>query len=526
MVTALAAAACGGGGGGSTTPPPPDTTPATINLSASGTVTLTSGNTITVTATVLTRSGTPVQGAQVTWASSNPQVASVENGLITGLLAGTTSVTASVGSVTSAPLSVTTTPGTPTRLALRTQPGGAAVGAPFGTQPVVEVRDAAGNVVTASGAAVSVTIGSGGGALAGTTTVNATAGVATFTDLLLTGTVGARTLAFTSTGLTAVNSGSFALAAGAPSRLVITRQAVGGAVGATLLTQPIVELRDVSNNVSTGSTAQVTAGLTGFTGTVNGTVSVAAVAGVATFTNLAVNGQPGSYTLAFSSTGVPGVAGNAMLLPAIIFGFSNQKVQFLDAGANATVGVSSGGGPTFASRAPSRVTIDNSGRFSAVAEGQAWLVATNTLGQDSVLTVVTRSAGGPVLRTNLATYVLGAGDTTAIDVVLDPRTAPVGALTALVVINTQDFSPVYAIGALNVAGAQVTANPTNPNVYRFSVVATTPISAPVSIARLFLASGPANSQLRLTVDVIDITGPDGADLFARATSTIYPLVFR
>lgn len=526
LVTALTLAACGGGGGGSTTPPPPDTTPASINLSVSGAVTLTSGNTITVTATVLNRSGTPVQGAQVTWSSSNTQVATVENGLITGVLVGTTSVTASVGSVTSAPLSVTTTPGTPSRLALRTQPAGAAVGAPLGTQPVVEVRDAAGNVVTASAAAVTVAIASGGGALAGTTTVNAAGGVATFTDLSLTGTVGARTLAFASTGLTAVSSGAFNLAAGAPASMVITRQPVGGAVGATLLTQPVIELRDVSNNVSTGSTAQVTAGLTGFTGTVNGTVSVAAVAGVATFTNLAVNGQPGPYTLAFSSPGVPGVTGNPMFLPAIIFGFANQKVQFLDAGASATVGLSSGGAPNYTSRAPSRVSIDNSGRFSGHAEGQAWLVATNTLGQDSVLAVVTRSAGGPVLRTSLPTYVLAPGDTTIIDVILDPRTTPVGALTALVVLNTQDFSPTYSIASLNVAGAQVSANATNPNVFRFSVVATTPITTPVSIARLALVSGPANAQLRLTVDAIDITGPDGADLLARVTSTIYPLVFR
>ncbi|HEX4935066.1 MAG TPA: hypothetical protein VFV33_17900, partial [Gemmatimonadaceae bacterium] len=229
---------------------------------------------------------------------------------------------------------------------------------------------------------------------------------------------------------------------------------------------------------------------------------------------------------AFSSPGVPGVAGNAMQLPAIIFGFSNQKVQFLDAGGSTTVGLSSGGVPNFASRAPSRVTIDNGGRFAAVAEGQAWLVATNTLGQDSILTVVTRSAGGPVLRTALPTYVLAVGDTTTIDVVLDPRGTPVGALTALVVLNTQDFSPVYSIQANSVAGVQISANATNPNVFRFSVVSTTPLATPLTIARLRLVSGPANAQLRLTVDAIDITAPDGADLFSRVTSTIYPLVFR
>ena len=522
----LTALACGGGGDGGSSPPPPDNSPATITLSASGAVTITSGNTVTVTATVLTRSGTPVTGATVNWTSSNPQVATVTNGLITGVLIGTASVTASAGSATSAPLSVTTTPGAPARLGLRTQPGGAAVGALFGAQPVIEVRDAAGNVVASSAVAVTAAIATGGGTLAGTTTANSTAGVASFTDLSMTGTAGARTLAFSATGLASVSSASFALDPGPPARAFITRQPVGGAVGAQLITQPIVELRDVSGNVSTGSTALVTAGLTGFTGTIGGTVAVAAVAGVATFTNLSVTGQPGTYALTFSSTGVPGVAANPMLLPAIIFGFANQKVRFLDAGTSTTVGLSSGSSPTFTARAPSRVTIDNTGRFTAHNEGQAWLLASNALGADSVLTVVTRSAGGPVVRTSLSTYVLAVGDTTVIDLVLDPRTAPVGVLTAIVTFNTQDFAPNYSIGTLTVAGAQVTANQTNPGVFRFSLVTTTPITAPVAFGRILLISGPANARLTLSVEAIEAATADGQDLFSRVTSTIYPLVFR
>ena len=276
---------------------------------------------------------------------------------------------------------------------------------------------------------------------------------------------------------------AFLLPSRSGSGALATRQPVGGAVGAQLITQPIVELRDVSGNVSTGSTALVTAGLTGFTGTIGGTVAVAAVAGVATFTNLSVTGQPGTYALTFSSTGVPGVAANPMLLPAIIFGFANQKVRFLDAGTSTTVGLSSGSSPTFTARAPSRVTIDNTGRFTAHNEGQAWLLASNALGADSVL-------------------------------------------AAIVTFNTQDFVPNYSIGTLTIAGAQVTANQTNPGVFRFSLVTTTPITAPVALGRIVLISGPANARLTLSVDAIEVATSDGQDLFSRVTSTIYPLVFR
>ncbi|MBC7896031.1 MAG: hypothetical protein H7066_11510 [Cytophagaceae bacterium] len=525
VASVLTTLACGGGGGG-TTPPPPDNTPATVTLSASGTVNLTSGNTTTVTANVLTRDGRAVTGASVTWASSNAQVATVQSGLITAILAGTTAITASVGSVSSTPLTVVTTPGSPAQLAIRTQPGGATVGAIFGTPPVVEIRDAAGNVVPTAVLAVTAAIGSGGGAIQGTTTANAVAGAATFTDIRMTGTTGQRTLAFAAPGVAGTSSASFLLAPGSPASLTISRQPVGGAVGTTLLTQPIVQLRDVSGNVSTGSNATVTAGLAGFTGTIGGTVAVPAVAGIATFTNLTVSGQPGNYALTFASTGVLGITAGTMNLPAIIFGLSTEKVQLMDAGASTTVGLSSGSTTSYLTRAASRVTIDNAGRFTARAEGQGWLVASNMLGADSVLTIITRAANGPVLRTNLPTYVLSPGATTPIDLVLDPRGSSVGVLTAIVSLNTQSFSPQYSIGTLSIPGVQVSANETNPGVFRFSLVTTTPITTPVSLGRIVLSSGPANSRLILTLTALEVTTTNGVDLLTSTTSTFYPLVFR
>jgi hypothetical protein len=86
---------------------------------------------------------------------------------------------------------MTVTPGAATQLALTTAPVTGASGAALATQPVVTIRDAQGNTVTASTAAVTVAIQSGtGGTLGGTTTVNAVAGVATFSGVTLAGVVG------------------------------------------------------------------------------------------------------------------------------------------------------------------------------------------------------------------------------------------------------------------------------------------------------------------------------------------------
>ncbi len=80
--------------------------------------------------------------------------------------------------------------------------------ATLATQPVVQIRDAQGNVVTGdSTTSVTVSIASGtGGTLGGTATVTAASGVVTFTDLTLAGTVGeSYVLEFAASGLTSAS---------------------------------------------------------------------------------------------------------------------------------------------------------------------------------------------------------------------------------------------------------------------------------------------------------------------------------
>ena len=106
-----------------------------------------------------------------------------------------------LSSATSA--NVTVTVGTATKLAITTQPVGGASGGLLGTEPVVQVQDAQGNLVTGSSATVTVTSSSGstlgGGQASGG--VAASSGVATFTNLTLAGTVSTNyTLTFASSG--------------------------------------------------------------------------------------------------------------------------------------------------------------------------------------------------------------------------------------------------------------------------------------------------------------------------------------
>lgn len=102
---------------------------------------------------------------------------------------------------------------TPTHLTVGTQPGGAVSGANFTVQPTVVVRDAQGALVLGSSVPVTASIASGSGILSGTTTVIASNGVATFTNLRITGS-GVHTLSFSSPGLAGATSGTFTVAAG------------------------------------------------------------------------------------------------------------------------------------------------------------------------------------------------------------------------------------------------------------------------------------------------------------------------
>ena len=196
-----------------------------------------------------------------------------------------------------------------TKLAMVTQPADASDGTAFGTQPAVRLQTAASANATKSGVTVTVSKASGSGTLSGTTSANTDAnGVAQFTNLVITGT-GAHTLAFASTGLTGVNSGSFTVAAvgGTATKVVMVTQPAGARDSTAFDTQPVVRLQDANSANVTQAGVSVTVAKASGSGTLSGTLTVATDAnGIATFVGLSIAGS-GSHTLSFNSANLTGV---------------------------------------------------------------------------------------------------------------------------------------------------------------------------------------------------------------------------
>jgi hypothetical protein len=193
------------------------------------------------------------------------------------------------------------------------------VGVVLDPQPQIQVQDASGTAVAARGLLVVVSIGSGGGTVLGTTSLRTDAsGKAAFTDLVIAGSVGARSLLFTSQGLASVASGTIALSAGPAATAAIAsgnNQTVPA--GTLVAAPPAVRVADASGNPVAGIsvTFAVTAGGGTLTGPVRttGADGIAAVGGWTLGTLVGLNTLSATVAglapaLNFSATGVVGPA--------------------------------------------------------------------------------------------------------------------------------------------------------------------------------------------------------------------------
>src|SRR5213076_1192941 len=273
---------------------------------------------VTITAAIATGGGT--LGGTVTAATNGSGVASFTNLSISGTAGERTLTFSATGfvSVTSGP--VTITAGAATQLTLTTQPSSTAQsGVAFAQQPVVQLRDGAGNAVSQAGVTVTAAIATGGGTLGGTLTATTNGnGVAAFTNLAISGTAGDRTLSFSAAGLTGVQSNTVTITAGAATQLTLTTQPSSTAQsGVAFAQQPVVQLRDGAGNAVSQAGVTVTAAIATGGGTLGGTLTATTNGnGVAAFTNLAISGTAGDRTLSFSAAGLTGVQSNTVTITA------------------------------------------------------------------------------------------------------------------------------------------------------------------------------------------------------------------
>lgn len=219
-------------------------------------------------------------------------------------------LTASSGSLSSATSSTfDITAASASKLAFANQPSNTAAGSVISPNVTVEVQDSYGNIVTSSTAAATVAIGSNpsGGALSGTKSISFVNGVATFNNLAIDKSGVGYTLTATSPGLSGATSTSFNITAGAPDHLAFAQQPSTTQAGASISPAVTVQILDAQGNVATSSSDQITIAIGNNPGggTLSGTVTVAAVNGLATFSGLSIDKVGTTYTLLATDTTTP-----------------------------------------------------------------------------------------------------------------------------------------------------------------------------------------------------------------------------
>lgn len=251
------------------------------------------------------------------------------------------------------------TVGTATQLVFTTQPDGAATGGvAFPTQPTVTVEDADGNTITTgteSTASITLAIGTNpsGGTLTCTTNPKAAvAGVDTFAGCKINFAGNGYTLTASATGLATATSNPFNIAVGPATQLAFGVQPTNTQFS-TAITPPVTVLVEDAGGDIVNSSASVTMsiGTNPSGGTLSGTLTVPAVSGTATFSNLLIN-KPGlGYTLHAAATGLTAVNSSAFNILAgtatqLVFGVQPSNtmagapitpavtVQVEDAGGN------------------------------------------------------------------------------------------------------------------------------------------------------------------------------------------------
>jgi len=271
-------------------------------------------------------------GSSVSATSLSQEAASSSSGGAAG--AGTYTLQATRGGLATA-LSgnVVINAGTATQLAFSTQPteGQDIQATGTGTfSASVAVQDANGNTVSTATNAITLAIGinPSAGLLtctnAGGLTVDAVSGVADFTGCSITEAGTGYALAATSSPVLTppVNANAFNITAGAASQLVFSTQPVGGVpLGTNFATSPKVSVEDTNGNVVTSDTGTVTLAIASGPGGASlscsnpGFPTIAAVAGVATFTNCQIGGAViGTFTLQATRSGLATATSNSVVI--------------------------------------------------------------------------------------------------------------------------------------------------------------------------------------------------------------------
>jgi uncharacterized protein YjdB len=490
LVLCIAAVGCGGGGGAAG-PAPVSTVAVSLEKS-----TLQSGEATTATATARDAAGTVLPGRTIAWSTNNSSVVSVSAaGLVTALATGSASIIAtSEGKTGSATISVAPPPVASVSVTL----AAAAVNIGSTTQATATTRDANGGALT--GRAVSWS--SDNSAVATVDNAGVVAGASAGTANIIATSEGKTGSAPVTVNPNAIASVTVALAS--PT-----------AIGST--TQASATFRDANGNIVTGR-------ITGWSSD-NTSVATVSSSGVVTSVGL------GIANIAVTSDGPPASAPMTVAQSAG-FGSSVEKIRVLDIGATFSPVLSgaSAGSTTFTSRATSVVAVDAQGTVTGVGAGQVWVAATAPgFAPDSIYVIVPRNSSGPVLRSDLTEYRVKAGATVVINVILDTRATSIGG-TELTVGYTTTPTVFQSVSVGAEGNPLPLINNVQAGLFRVSLASGSALAGQLSIVRFSFTAPNFSPEVipdragYLTLTLIDLVDPTGADILPSSTSTRIPIL--
>ncbi|HWK58579.1 MAG TPA: filamin/ABP280 repeat domain-containing protein, partial [Parapedobacter sp.] len=216
--------------------------------------------------------------------------------------------------INGSPYNSTVSPNTATQLVFIEHPVAGASGEIFATQPLIEIRDAYGNVITSDNdTEVTVAIAAGnGGTLTGATTLVATSGIITFTDIALSGIVGETyVLNFTANpALTSAPSKVMVAGHGTAAQLELVASTADLASGNTR--QLTATLKDnAGNTITTGieSTLQIVFAQQSGDGSITGLSAATTNGGTV---QLTITGEKAGNVTLVASTATPTLESNTL----------------------------------------------------------------------------------------------------------------------------------------------------------------------------------------------------------------------
>jgi len=322
---------------------------------------------------------------------------------------------------------------------------------------VVHILDKAEKLCTEATSVVTIFIGTNppepDGTLYGTLEVNAVAGVATFSNLQINTAATGYTLSVTTTGgVLPATSNAFTIGVGSPSKLTFAQNPTNTLAGATITPSITVQVQDAGGNLITSASNSITLaiGSNPGGGTLGGTLTQSASAGVATFGGLSINKVGVGYTLTAVADGLTGATSGSFNItsgPAAKLAFNVQPsnavaaivispavtVQILDANNNLTTSTAS-------------VTV-------------AFTSGTNTEGATLSGTLTVVASSGTATFTNLSVNKIGSysldatssgltpatsnsfsilPDVTRTTISAQPDAIAIGGRTSLITVQTKD----------------------------------------------------------------------------------------